>query len=334
VALRATSAPIQFKIDRTSLDFGSVGFQEQLVRDVALMNPGAVPFSFCVTLTPSALQRVVVTPAQGTVAGGSKQRLAVQFCPRTPEAINEAFTIQVAQLPPERVTVTAEGVLHSLQLSLQRENQAEFDGLVAQARQAMGRLRLTPRGLSAEREAERLWVCRQISAGMDARAPRYVLDFGSIVRGTGKRRTFKISNLGSQPIFFEVDRASLKGSGFTVEPTSIKKVSPGQEPVILAVTLDAQDQCCTESKRLEVPLSIYVPESPPCIVLLRAEVIVPELAIHPANEIDFGKIICGQCKIVSLEFFNPQGVACEWEYRPSKGTGKDSQSAAAFSVVP
>ena len=49
---------------------------------------------------------------------------------------------------------------------------------------------------------------------------RYVCDFGNMIVGTQKKKTFKITNTGGVPASFDLRKAVLQGSPFTIEVRS------------------------------------------------------------------------------------------------------------------
>src|SRR5690348_13664009 len=46
---------------------------------------------------------------------------------------------------------------------------------------------------------------------------RVVCDFGNMIVGTQKKKTFKITNTGGVPVTFDLRKSALQGSPFTIE---------------------------------------------------------------------------------------------------------------------
>ena len=103
-----------------------------------------------------------------------------------------------------------------------------------------------PTDIEVEAEADRILLCNDLlnllylnpeesEASIDSRSlPRknikailkknppavshYVLDFGYVVKGTQKTKTFKLENISSTPITFSIDRLAMEAVGFSMEP--------------------------------------------------------------------------------------------------------------------
>lgn len=54
---------------------------------------------------------------------------------------------------------------------------------------------------------------------------------------------------------------------------------------------------------------------------------VPEIQVdsNPENVVDFGKVLCGQRKIVTLRFLNLKEVSCDWALNLRDFGGNDKE---------
>jgi len=54
----------------------------------------------------------------------------------------------------------------------------------------------------------------------------YVCDFGHMVVGTSKKRSFRLTNVGWLPLTFNFDKKLLGAIGITIEPDKVQKLLP------------------------------------------------------------------------------------------------------------
>ncbi|KAJ3142605.1 hypothetical protein HK100_000034 [Physocladia obscura] len=138
----------------------------------------------------------------------------------------------------------------------------------------------------------------------------YLCSFGNVIRNTVKKKSFKMTNRGSHAISFQLDKAVLMGTGFSIEPDRVKLLpgKPYYESVEFQVSFQARSQ---NIGLIQLELPITVQGGPTTILTLQADVTLPELHLS-ANEIDFGEVMCGLRKSVFLQLHNKNPVACEW----------------------
>lgn len=152
----------------------------------------------------------------------------------------------------------------------------------------------------------------------------YLLDFGYVVLGTVRSHIIRVTNNGFFPVSFAPDRGSLSGSGFAVELDKIRNLpgSPDNESIEFMVTFDP--------KGADVPLG-PVDISVPIMTLggplygmrLKAFVTMPDMKIS-TDTLDFGSVVCGQCKVMTIQLHNYQPVRCDWSSEPTEDKKKKS----------
>eukprot|EP00966_Prymnesium_polylepis_P069267 1609702-Prymnesium_polylepis.1 len=47
---------------------------------------------------------------------------------------------------------------------------------------------------------------------------KYVLDFGNVVKGASKKKSFKLKNTGWSAVSLQIDKNALLAAGFRIEP--------------------------------------------------------------------------------------------------------------------
>eukprot|EP01105_Mastigella_eilhardi_P014617 TRINITY_DN3328_c0_g1_i10.p1 TRINITY_DN3328_c0_g1~~TRINITY_DN3328_c0_g1_i10.p1 ORF type:complete len:4822 (+),score=1153.45 TRINITY_DN3328_c0_g1_i10:606-14468(+) len=158
----------------------------------------------------------------------------------------------------------------------------------------------------------------------------YVLDFGEVVHGTSKSGSFTLSNSGILPVSFDISKQCMKDTGFTIDPPGVKRlpgfpINDSQVFNVTFTTLEKHLKC--PKAQAEVPINVK--EGPSYMLILRASVIVPDVILS-SSQIDFGQVICDQCKIVTIQLANPHKIPCDWESKPFR-TSKD---APFFEITP
>ncbi|KAJ3184326.1 hypothetical protein HK101_009853, partial [Irineochytrium annulatum] len=142
----------------------------------------------------------------------------------------------------------------------------------------------------------------------------FICNFGNVIRNTNRKKTFRLTNRSLHPISFLLDKSILTGTGFSIEPDRVKLLPghPYYESIEFQVSFTARSQNIG-TVHIELPINIL--GGPTTTLLLRADVTLPDLSVS-SNEIDFGEIVCGRRKTVSIQLQNKNTVACEWTTIP------------------
>ncbi|KAI8854495.1 hypothetical protein BC829DRAFT_439199 [Chytridium lagenaria] len=169
-----------------------------------------------------------------------------------------------------------------------------------------------------------------ISESSHVKLSTYLCNFGNVIRNTSRKKTFKLINKGHYPISFTLDKSVLTGTGFSIEPDRVKLLpgAPHHESVEFQVTFQARSQSIG-TVQMEIPINIV--GGPTTILTLRADVTLPDLHIS-SNEVDFGEVLCGQRKTVTIQLHNKNSVPCEWTTVPQET--KDVSSASKQNKQP
>jgi len=157
----------------------------------------------------------------------------------------------------------------------------------------------------------------------------HLADFGNVIAGTSKKKTFRVTNLGSIPVSFSLDKRLPAAHGFTVEPEKVNRLPEGTS-VDFTLKFKARKNGIGP---VEVDVPIDVKGGPTAQLSLRANVTVPDIVIAP-NKVDFGDVVVGQCKVVTVQVTNTAPVAAEWVIKHLALTGAAAKSAARFSYEP
>ncbi|KAJ3047832.1 hypothetical protein HK097_011139 [Rhizophlyctis rosea] len=151
-----------------------------------------------------------------------------------------------------------------------------------------------------------------VSESSSVELAKYICDFGNVIRNTHKKRTFRVTNRGMFPISFNLDKSLLAGTGFTIEPDKVKNLPglPHAESVEFQVGFQARS-LSGDLGPTEIRLPVHISGGPTTILTLRADVTVPSLQLS-MGDVDFGEVLCGLRKTVTIQMWNNNAVPCEW----------------------
>ncbi|CAM9222413.1 unnamed protein product, partial [Heterosigma akashiwo] len=157
---------------------------------------------------------------------------------------------------------------------------------------------------------------------------RHVADFGHIISGNSKRLVFRVTNASpTGPLSFSFDKNALAGTGFAVEPEKVVRL-PENEAVTFTVSFVAKKSMELGFKELELP--IEVKNGPPTLLLFKANVTVPEVAVS-TDHLRFEPTFVGNSLTKCLQLHNVAPVAAQWDLMKAIGSARDE---ARFVATP
>ncbi|EDV21657.1 uncharacterized protein TRIADDRAFT_30117, partial [Trichoplax adhaerens] len=162
---------------------------------------------------------------------------------------------------------------------------------------------------SYEQQSQQLQPQTQLT---QCQLPNYVLDFGYVVYGAVKTHIVRIANVGHSPVSFSINKDHLPSTGFKVELDRVKSLpgAPAYEPLDFAVSFKPQSAELPEGE-INVFVPFQVAHGPMTGLQLKAFVTIPNIAIS-TETLDFGTVQCGECRIITIQLYNPKQVRCEW----------------------
>ena len=154
-------------------------------------------------------------------------------------------------------------------------------------------------------------------------AGEYVLDFGSVVKGTQVTKHVRVQNITTHAIVINIDKALLEAYGLIMKPEKLSKLPGLPEVTCLDIGL-----CLNTNMSHVVPgkidfhLPVQVQSSPPVIINVRADIATPEVVCSQQN-FQFGRVAYGLAKVIMLRLHNSKKVAAEWAIKKPTETGAD-----------
>ena len=166
-------------------------------------------------------------------------------------------------------------------------------------------------------------VLSKYSAKPLVAAGEYVLDFGSVVKGTQVTKHVRVQNISTHGVVVNLDKALLEAYGLVMKPDKLSKLPGLPEVTCLDIGL-----CLNTNMSHVVPgkIDFYVPlqvqSSPPVIINVRADIATPEVVCSEHN-FQFGRVAYGLAKVIMLRLHNSKKVGAEWAIKKPTEIGAD-----------
>lgn len=104
----------------------------------------------------------------------------------------------------------------------------------------------------------------------------YVCDFGNVVVGSTKKRTFLLTNVGKLPVSFNFDKRVLTESGIQIEPEKVAKIGPNSSQQFNVVYTTRKSAKYGPTKHT---IPIDVKGGPQYNIKFTANLTIPELSM-------------------------------------------------------
>eukprot|EP01028_Stygiella_incarcerata_P012050 TRINITY_DN7246_c0_g1_i2.p1 TRINITY_DN7246_c0_g1~~TRINITY_DN7246_c0_g1_i2.p1 ORF type:complete len:3099 (+),score=817.41 TRINITY_DN7246_c0_g1_i2:4292-13588(+) len=141
---------------------------------------------------------------------------------------------------------------------------------------------------------------------------RYKVDFGSIVRGTTRKRTIRMWNTGVDNVSFQVDKRVLHNTGVAFDPEKVAKL-PG---IPDCAYQDVEITFNTKQKGIvggpfSMTIPILVRGGPRINIEICASIVVPTIQLT-SEKLDFGRVWLGRCRAITVGLRNPNELPCDF----------------------
>lgn len=166
---------------------------------------------------------------------------------------------------------------------------------------------------------------------------KYLIDLGNVIAGNTAQYQFRIYNVGKMPqstIVFDMKNLRPYGFKLSTDRIILKNKDKNFEDVRIWFSTNNKKPGNTGRMTFELPVEIE--NGPKYIVEIRANVTVPELGFSD-QEVNFGKVICGQKKTITLRISNDREVECNWniiQKKEQKKKHNEPRNENKFMIVP
>lgn len=138
----------------------------------------------------------------------------------------------------------------------------------------------------------------------------YICDFGNVVVGASKKKTFRLTNVGKIPVTFSFDKKILSTAGISIDPDKAQKILPNTS-LLFNVVFATRKTARFGKTKYVVPIDVKY--GPSYAIEFIANLTIPELSMSTDN-LDFNKVSVNTRKTVKIRFENTKEVPCEWWY--------------------
>lgn len=354
VKLQGAAAPIQYNVAPTDFTFTGRSFAEELVDKMTLTNNSQVEIQFEVKLPRhSKFKQLKVEPMSGIIMANDVAEIQLSILPSAPNLVTESFYVQISGFDDVQVNVRVDASFAQGKLDLKRcEDDPSVNNILTQpmkrTTQRSGKRAGTAQSLQqyhAENLQEKIAelgeamliheerkILMDIMKGKAAypHSAHYECTFGDLIMGENREIEFNLTNISTFAYSVNVDSNSLKRTGFKIEPVALKGISPN-------ATASFKVQFMTENRKINQigEVSYDVPfifsDNHSILVTIKANLMNPSLTFS-CKEFDFGQVILGQMKTMTLQLQNMNAVACEFTFdEPIRGKNTPSN---VFVVTP
>ena len=139
VKLDGEASSIQYKFDKTSIDFGTTFYDKFQKEEITLFNMGKVKFDFTVNFDSVAQPTIIkAVPTTQVVGPGEKCKIQIEIYPGLPTFVTTSFTVEVAHFEPQVVVVTGKGMFPHVSVNLPRIDPANYARFLQEAQGLLG----------------------------------------------------------------------------------------------------------------------------------------------------------------------------------------------------
>jgi hypothetical protein len=128
----------------------------------------------------------------------------------------------------------------------------------------------------------------------------YTCDFGNVVIGKSKVRSFRLTNVGKMPINFTFDKKLLGQAGIVIDQDKGQKIMPATSQ-LFTVTFTSRKN--SKFGRVSFKIPIEIKNGPSYTIDFIANITVPELSMSTDN-LDFERVLVNTRKTVKLRIEN------------------------------
>ena len=350
IHLKGGSACIQYKLEPSHINLGARGFKEVNTQTLTLQNLSDAPINFSTKIPRScSFQSMKIDPNEGSLAIGASVNMNVIIIGGLPKHYNELFTVQIGHFDEIRVDVEVNCYIPQAAVSLPR---LDTDPVMIEYQERLKNGNLNNSNISngdikeptiaqlsaiessrfVQRMTEKVPMSQILLSKQSRRrkreraeivlegpvSNRYLINMGNIVFGKIENHEFTIKNIVAGPISFEIYSEVLADTGFSITPTSFVGVPPNEE-VTITVTFDNTRRSNDALGDVEYIVPLVFTEDIVSMIHIRANLAMPFLNFSTMC-FNFGSVIVGQSKVMTLQLQNMNPVSCEFLFSEAQST--------------
>jgi hydrocephalus-inducing protein len=256
-----------------------------------------------------------IYPGQGTVAVNGSVTLNVTVVGGLPVEYNEYFVVQIGQFTEAKIPVHVSCSFAQIALDLDRLEDDPAKALGGHDL-AANEVKLLIDKLSAKNAifgSGEARVRRRGETGFRGFVfAKYCLETGMITIGETRSFDLELTSLAPFPISFEIPPTALKGSGFSIDPAICSDIPPGSK-VPLKLNFDTAQRQSTAVGRIDFEVLFRFAEDLAVLLVVKTRLVLPTLTLSK-TQFEFGEVIVGQTKTMTLQLQNMNSIPCEFSF--------------------
>ncbi|XP_065674972.1 hydrocephalus-inducing protein homolog isoform X4 [Hydra vulgaris] len=369
VFLSGEASLISYKLNTNEVVLGKILYDQATTYDVQLFNTGSLKFEYHIHQCESSsfLAVAKIFPMKGVLSAGDVAKLTIQCVPIVPQDFEIYIMVQVAHFPSEKITIKGTGVFPHIIFNLPKDDQsAQYKHLHAQAMESLSKQKIfftdgsEINEIDIQAEIDRLEikqlvlgklnnmaetsqsVCTIMGKSQRPSLTEYILDFGPVIYGSVVRKMFQVINIGHLPVSFYAEHKCILKTGFSVKLDPVKGLPgyPHNEHLEFEAVFSPQSEKLSVGP-IQTVLPIKVLKGPTFNLCFKAFVTIPDASLS-VNFVEFGEVICGQCKLIALQIKNTSNVFCHWHFLQdlenkkslNKKTARAPSQVSIFELLP
>lgn len=133
-------------------------------------------------------------------------------------------------------------------------------------------------------------------------------DFGNVIVGSSKKKSFRLTNVGKIPVSFNFDKKLQSQANISIEPDKVQKLMPNTSQFFTVVYTTRKQ---AKQKREKFLIPVDVRGGPQYMIEFIANQTIPELTMS-SETLDFEQVCVNTRKTVKIRLENTKEVNCEW----------------------
>ena len=351
INLSGSSALIQYDVSPRNIDFGKCDYMSMLKSEIALKNKSEVPVKYQAKVpTNCCFRDLTILPASGVANAGETVNFTISAVVGAPRLAKTTCFIQIGQFDDVEIDLCADSYAPQLTVDIPRaaddpttnfvmQNSTESEGIRKHAIDFLEEERkYMITHLQQRFKGTRALLRTQRKLNMIINYSGFVLskfeiDLGTIVLGERKSLTYQLESVTPFPISFEILANSLKGTGFSINPSSFKDIPLGAK-LGVEVVFETHKKKKGGLGDVEYSVPLVFKEDLAYMLVLKAHLETPNL-VFSQTQFEFETTVIGQSRIQTLQLQNITGVPCEFTIDPAVPANRVQKSiSGVFTATP
>ncbi|OHT07947.1 hypothetical protein TRFO_05070 [Tritrichomonas foetus] len=328
IQLSGAAAAINYKVEPTELNFGHHSYNETLTKSMTIHNLGDVSITYSIKIPKSCkFNQFSIYPMDGTIAVDNTATINLTIICGLPKEYQESFVVQIGHFDEIKVPVTIYSNFPQIRLNLPRcdDDPATVmnsdscplnPDVYSETEKKIMISRLSDRYIAlteAKPTRRRFGQTGEYFSGYSM--AKYLLDLGEITIGEYKEFDFELQSLTTFPISIRSYDSKLSETGFSIEPSAVNSLPP-KAKIPMKFIFDTAKRSIHQTGDVSYDINFEMNEDLGFTVVLKAALTLPTLKFSKQH-FDFGEVIVGQSKTVTLQLQNMTNVQCEFNFGES-----------------